>query len=144
MTTCGFNGCPHAPLPHPTMLVPEAPPEMRHRRLLQSSGNARVGSYCCKHSASSTKTTCVVDGCTKTARARHRCVAHGGGRNCTVGGCKAHTRQRGLCQRHSRQKEVAASNAIDFDYQRELAELCTKSTVDMAYDVVELELPRLP
>ncbi|KAF0717822.1 Aste57867_2070 [Aphanomyces stellatus] len=63
--------------------------------------NTRNGILCYRHSGSAKKKArCNVDGCTRFAHARQRCVAHGGGRRCNVAGCQSQSRNGGLCQRH--------------------------------------------
>ncbi|CAK4624841.1 hypothetical protein LEN26_001929 [Aphanomyces euteiches] len=47
-----------------------------------------------------TKRLCIVDGCSKQAHARQKCVRHGGGKLCKVDNCSQHARANGLCYRH--------------------------------------------
>ncbi|KAF0720475.1 Aste57867_268 [Aphanomyces stellatus] len=64
--------------------------------------NVRIGSFCSNHGAGSSKKLCTEDGCKNVAHKRHKCVRHGGGRQCKVNGCKTHARSGGYCCRHSR------------------------------------------
>ncbi|EQC36485.1 hypothetical protein SDRG_05939 [Saprolegnia diclina VS20] len=66
------------------------------------TGNARIGNYCSRHGASTSKKMCTEEGCTKVAHARQKCVRHGGGRRCRIEACEAHARNGGFCFRHSR------------------------------------------
>ncbi|OQR80941.1 hypothetical protein ACHHYP_16975 [Achlya hypogyna] len=66
------------------------------------TGNARIGNYCSRHGASTSKKMCTEEGCTKVAHARQKCVRHGGGRRCRIDACEAHARNGGFCFRHSR------------------------------------------
>ncbi|ETV78081.1 hypothetical protein H257_08289 [Aphanomyces astaci] len=63
------------------------------------------------------KSMCIVDGCSRFAQARGKCVGHGGFRACSVDDCVSHARQGGLCQRHRRilHEEVGTSTSSDGD-----------------------------
>lgn len=47
-------------------------------------------------------TRCIVEGCTKHAKANRRCISHGGRRCCSVDGCSKHARVKGKCMAHVR------------------------------------------
>lgn len=63
--------------------------------------HARGGGFCLQHGGFVVKRFCIVEGCSKQAHARQKCVRHGGGRRCKVDGCMQHARAGGLCNRHS-------------------------------------------
>ncbi|ETV76725.1 hypothetical protein H257_09195 [Aphanomyces astaci] len=71
--------------------------------------NARIGGFCSRHGQTKKKRSCEVEGCTKFAHARQRCVAHGGGRRCDAKGCLSQSRNGGYCQRHGRQRAILSS-----------------------------------
>lgn len=63
--------------------------------------HARGGGFCLQHGGFVVKRFCIVEGCSKQAHARQKCVRHGGGRRCKVDACMQHARAGGLCNRHS-------------------------------------------
>lgn len=63
--------------------------------------HARGGGYCLQHGGFVVKRFCIVEGCSRQAHARQKCVRHGGGRRCKVDACMQHARAGGLCNRHS-------------------------------------------
>ncbi|KAF0696357.1 Aste57867_12881 [Aphanomyces stellatus] len=135
-STCCFHGCPNLPAPdsakcerhkHRTKCsIAQCNNQVyarnrcvRHggkRRCAYAGGcssNARSGQFCCKHDEDPTKKRyCTSPGCNHVARARGRCVSHGGGHKCMVPNCIAFARQGGMCRRH---KSLAAKVASTHD-----------------------------
>ncbi|KAF0720757.1 Aste57867_36 [Aphanomyces stellatus] len=69
------------------------------------SRNVRLGEFCSRHGdLTAPKKLCSTSGCTNVAHKLHRCVRHGGGRQCLVNGCKTHARTGGYCCRHGTTK----------------------------------------
>ncbi|ETV97372.1 hypothetical protein H310_09707 [Aphanomyces invadans] len=156
MCTCVFNGCTNDAMPHSFKCLfhvhrGQCSAEACHNqvyargrcvrhggkkkcRAVDCTVNARVGSFCTKHSPTHLIRTCSHPGCDKQAHWKRRCFRHGGARVCAVEGCVTYARNRGLCARHT-------PSPIPIDAPQ--GELGTLSKADIAH-LVQLELQETP
>ncbi|EQC36649.1 hypothetical protein SDRG_06086 [Saprolegnia diclina VS20] len=121
MATCIFNGCNNATsttkcdfhkhrrqcqVPHCFNQVYARHLCVRHggKRTCAADGchrNARIAQHCAQHAQAPVRTEmCTHVGCDRVAHLRHKCVRHGGGRQCRITGCATHARRGGYCWRH--------------------------------------------
>ncbi|KAF0720472.1 Aste57867_265 [Aphanomyces stellatus] len=93
--------------------------------------NVRIGNLCTFHGTGPHKKLCIEDGCKNVAHKRHKCVRHGGGRQCKVDGCKTHARSGGFCCRHSRLTNKSPPPSIDVKAESPLRSQIEASMTDL-------------
>ncbi|KAF0697840.1 Aste57867_11494 [Aphanomyces stellatus] len=76
--------------------------------------NVRIGELCALHGTLAHKELrCTEPHCTSVAHNRHKCVKHGGGRQCKAPQCTRHPRAGGYCCRHARHSHIDTIMTMD-------------------------------
>ncbi|KAF0716456.1 Aste57867_2841 [Aphanomyces stellatus] len=76
--------------------------------------NVRMGELCALHGTLAHKELrCTEPHCTSVAHNRHKCVKHGGGRQCKAPQCTRHPRAGGYCCRHAQHNGIVTLEDIN-------------------------------